>query len=175
LDEHLQLLASSKETEMQKHVLVLTTIAAILACGTVAASAQTPSTQTNTQQSPVTQPIPGGPTMQRHTQTNDDDVLPFGDEDDQNQIYLIEPGTMSERGGMMGRGWHHGWHRGRAMMPSVMARIIFSLMDADGDGTISLQEWQAAHERIFKAMDTDHDGTVTFEEMQAFMRGRDGQ
>ncbi|MGC2080839.1 MAG: EF-hand domain-containing protein [Xanthobacteraceae bacterium] len=108
-------------------------------------------------------------------QTNDDDVLPFGDEDDQNQIYLIEPGTMSERGGMMGRGWHHGWHRGRAMMPPVMARIIFSLMDADGDGTVSLQEWQAAHERIFKAMDTDHDGTVSFEEMQAFMRGRGGQ
>jgi Ca2+-binding EF-hand superfamily protein len=61
------------------------------------------------------------------------------------------------------------------MMAPVMARIIFSLMDADGDGTVSLQEWQAAHERIFKAMDTDHDGTVTFEEMQAFMRGRGGQ
>ena len=30
---------------------------------------------------------------------------------------------------------------------------------------------QAAHERIFKAMDADHDGTVTLEEMQAFMRG----
>jgi Ca2+-binding EF-hand superfamily protein len=52
-----------------------------------------------------------------------------------------------------------------------MMRIIFSLMDADGDGTISLQEFQAAHERIFKAMDADHDGTVTFEEMQAFIRG----
>jgi len=50
-------------------------------------------------------------------------------------------------------------------------RIIFSLMDADGDGTVSLQEFQAAHERIFKAMDADHDGTVSFEEMQAFMRG----
>jgi Ca2+-binding EF-hand superfamily protein len=50
--------------------------------------------------------------------------------------------------------------------------IIFSLMDADGDGTISLQEWRAAHERIFKAMDTDHDGTVTMEEMVTFMRGR---
>jgi len=44
-------------------------------------------------------------------------------------------------------------------------------MDADGDGTVSLQEWQAAHERIFKAMDADHDGTVTLEEMEAFMDG----
>jgi Ca2+-binding EF-hand superfamily protein len=53
----------------------------------------------------------------------------------------------------------------------MMMRMIFSLMDADGDGKLTLQEFQAAHERIFKAMDTDHDGTVTLEEMQAFMRG----
>ena len=30
--------------------------------------------------------------------------------------------------------------------PFVM-RIIFTLMDSDGDGTISLQEFQAAHEK----------------------------
>ena len=50
-------------------------------------------------------------------------------------------------------------------------RFIFALMDGDGDGTVSLQEFQAAHERIFKAMDTDKDGTLTLEEIQAFMRG----
>jgi hypothetical protein len=44
-------------------------------------------------------------------------------------------------------------------------------VDSDGDGTVSLQEFQAAHERIFKAMDTDKDGTLTLEEIQAFMRG----
>jgi Ca2+-binding EF-hand superfamily protein len=44
-------------------------------------------------------------------------------------------------------------------------------MDADGDGKLSLQEFQAAHERIFKAMDADKDGSVTLEEMEAFMRG----
>jgi len=53
----------------------------------------------------------------------------------------------------------------------VGMRIIFSLMDADGDGTVSLQEYQAAQERIFRAIDADHDGTVTFEEMQDFMGG----
>jgi Ca2+-binding EF-hand superfamily protein len=45
-------------------------------------------------------------------------------------------------------------------------------MDSDGDGTVSLQEFQAAHERIFKAMDTDKDGTLTLEEIKDFMRGR---
>ena len=56
-------------------------------------------------------------------------------------------------------------------MGSMPMRIIFALMDGDGDGTVSLQEFQAAHEKIFKAMDSDKDGTLTLEEMQTFMRG----
>ena len=73
--------------------------------------------------------------------------------------------------------WRAGpmWHEslmGRGMMgPPVMMRMMFALMDADGDGTISLQEFQAAHERIFKAMDTNKDGKLTLEEMQAFIHG----
>ena len=55
-----------------------------------------------------------------------------------------------------------------------MMRIMFSLMDTDGDGTVSLQEFQAAHERIFKAMDSNKDGRLTFEEMQSFMQGAGG-
>ena len=57
------------------------------------------------------------------------------------------------------------------MGPLIMMRMMFALMDADGDGTISLQEFHAAHERIFKAMDTNKDGKLTMEEMQAFMHG----
>jgi Ca2+-binding EF-hand superfamily protein len=49
--------------------------------------------------------------------------------------------------------------------------VIFALMDGDGDGTISLEEFQAAHARIFKAIDADKDGTLTLEEMQSFLRG----
>jgi Ca2+-binding EF-hand superfamily protein len=45
------------------------------------------------------------------------------------------------------------------MMSPLAVRIIFALMDPDGDGTISLEEFQAAHERMFKAMDADKDGT----------------
>ena len=77
-------------------------------------------------------------------------------------------------GGMMGRGMMGGGMMGGAMGPSMMFRMMFALMD-DGDGQISLQEFQAAHERIFKAMDSNKDGQVTQEEMQAFMHGRPGR
>ena len=73
--------------------------------------------------------------------------------------------------GMMGPGMMGGGMMGGAMGPAMMFRMIFALMD-DGDGQISLQEFQAAHERIFKAMDSNKDGQVTQEEMQAFMHGR---
>jgi uncharacterized membrane protein len=76
--------------------------------------------------------------------------------------------------GMMGRGMMGGGMMGGAMGPPMMFRIIFALMD-DGDGQISLQEFQAAHERIFRAMDSNKDGQVTQEEMQAFMHGRPGR
>jgi hypothetical protein len=139
---------------MQKHVLVLTTTVAFLTCGAIPGSAQAPGVPTLSQQNPTTQPIPSGPMMQQRLQEEKDDP---------------DDGMM----GMMGRRYgQYGCHGGHGM---VGMRIIFSLMDADGDGTVSLQEWQAAQERIFRAMDADHDGTVTFEEMQAFMRGRGGQ
>jgi EF hand len=78
-------------------------------------------------------------------------------------------GTMGQ-GGMMGRGMMGG-HMTGAMGPPVMFRMMFALMDADSDGTISLQEFQAAHEKIFKAMDSKKDGKLTLEEMQAFPHG----
>ena len=130
---------------MQQHVLVLTTSAFILAYGAIAASAQGPM-----------MPMPQPDQLQTQQQ-------PMGQG---------RPGMM-EQGDMMGRGMMgQGGMMGRGMMgPPVMMRIIFSLMDSDGDGTISLQEFQAAHERIFKAMDADKDGTLTLEEIQLFMQG----
>ena len=74
---------------------------------------------------------------------------------------MMGPGMMG-RGGMMGPG---------SMHSGMMMRMLFALMDSDGDGTISLQEFQAAHERIFKAMDANKDGRLTLDEIQAFMQG----
>jgi hypothetical protein len=92
-----------------------------------------------------------------------------------------EQGGGMGQGGIMGRGMMRGMMgpgmmrrmRGRGMSGSMM-RIIFALIDTDSDGTISLQEWQVAHERIFKAMDANKDGTVTLDEMQNFMTGQTG-
>lgn len=155
---------------MKKQVLVITTSAFILACGAITASAQQ---------------SPGSPMMQQpdQQQTQQEGT------DQDNPGMMWHRGMMGSHRGMMGRGMMgEGGMMGRSMMgqggmmgrsimgqggmmgPFVM-RIIFALMDSDGDGTISLQEFQAAHERIFKAMDANKDGVLTLEEMQAFMQG----
>lgn len=173
---------------MRNHVLVFTTSAVLLACGG-AASAQAPSAQSpSVQQSPTTQPTPSGPMMQQQDQTIRERLREQlqeraqrgGEEDSDQESYRHHGGMMG--GGMMGRGMmgrgygHHDGDRGvmRSGMlgpPPMMMRMIFSLMDADGDGKLSLQEFQAAHERIFKAIDANKDGFVTLEEMQDFIRG----
>ena len=152
-----------KEVEMRKHVLVLTTAAAILGYGAIAASAQAPGAQTpSTQQSPTPQVTPSG-SMQQQDQTQLQRRAQIEQDGDQFRYHRGMMGGAMMGHGMMGQGYGRG--------SPVAMRIIFSLMDANGDGKLSLEEFQAAHERIFKAMDADHDGTVTFEEMQAFIRG----
>jgi EF hand domain-containing protein len=143
---------------MNKHVLVLMISAFILACGAIAASAQE---------------TPGTPKTQQpdHAQHHPADQ---GGSGMTGQGGMMGRGMM-EQGGMMGRGMMgQGGMMGCGMIgqggPFVM-RIIFALIDSDGDGTVSLSEFQAAHERIFKAMDVNKDGVLSLEEMQAFMHG----
>ncbi len=118
---------------MKKSVLVTTT-AVILASGAIAASAQAPGTQAT----------PGGPMMQQQDQTRLQRRAQAGEDEDSDQ-----DGFFRYHRGMMGRGMMGGGTMGRVygrgIMGPMMMRMIFSLMDADGDGKISLQEFQAAH------------------------------
>jgi hypothetical protein len=132
---------------MDKRVVAITTSAALtLLYAASGARAQSPATQQPSEQQQQTEQ--GGPG-------------PSG---------MMGRGMMGR--GMMGRGM---MGRGRGMMRrggGIPLRIIFALMDTDSDGTISLQEWQTAHERIFKAMDANHDGTLTLDEIRAFITGQ---
>jgi hypothetical protein len=132
----------SRRLEMHKRVLVLTTSALILTYGAFGATAQERST---TQSDP------------QHTQHH---PAPQEGAGSRQQSGMMSCGMMG--GGMMGGG---------AVGTTIMMRMIFSLMDSDGDGAVTLQEFQSAHERIFKGMDGNKDGRLTQEEMRAFMHG----
>jgi len=143
---------------MTKHILMLTTVTFALVCGAVAARAQQDTDDA---------------TMRRQWEQVQQNP---GDEDDTGMAghgmarHCIRQCMAQE--GMIGQGsGKHGMMGRGGMMGPFAMRMIFALMDRDGDGTISLEEFQAAHERIFKAMDSDKDGTVTQEEMLDFRRG----
>ncbi len=141
---------------MEKHVRVLITSAFILACGAVTANAQQSGSRA----------VERAEQQETQQQGADQDGCGMMGHGGMMGRGMMGRGAMMG-GGMMGRGM---MGQGGMMGPVVM-RMIFALMDSDGDGTISLQEFQVAHERIFKAMDANKDGRLTLEEMRDFMRG----
>ena len=69
------------------------------------------------------------------------------------------------------RGGHRDGMRS-AMMHGAGMRMMFAIVDADGDGALSLAEIQDFHGRIFKAVDENGDGKVEMTEITAFMPAR---
>jgi Ca2+-binding EF-hand superfamily protein len=62
-----------------------------------------------------------------------------------------------------------------AMMHGAGMRMMFAIVDADGDGALSLAEVQDFHARIFKAVDENGDGSVEIEEIESFFHGPDDE
>lgn len=147
---------------MHRHILGLTTSAFMLVYGTTAVLAQAQRPNQSDQQQMQSHPMghDGEGTMGHHGE---------GVMGHDNEGMMGHGGMMD--GAMTGRMMGRGMMGGGAMGSPFMMRMMFALMDADGDGTISLQEFQAAHERIFKAMDANKDGKLTPEEMHTFIHG----
>ncbi|UHC17292.1 EF-hand domain-containing protein [Methylobacterium currus] len=79
--------------------------------------------------------------------------------------------AQTDPGGMMGRGMMghmmHGMNRGM-MDGGLRMRMMFAIVDTDGDGALSFDEVTAIHRRIFNAVDTNKDGKVTPDELRKF-------
>ena len=67
---------------------------------------------------------------------------------------------MGDRGGMTA-----------GMMHGAGMRLMFAIVDADGDGALSLTEVQDFHGRIFRAVDENKDGRIEMEEIESFFHG----
>ena len=84
-----------------------------------------------------------------------------------------QPGTPPAEAGMMRPGMMgHSMMGGMPMMGprGHMMKVMFAIVDTNGDGALSFEEVMAVHKRIFDRIDANKDGKVTLEEMQTFMR-----
>jgi hypothetical protein len=90
-------------------------------------------------------------------------------------------GMMSGFQNNMGQGMMNGGGRGSGMMgfgpmgSGMMMNpdMMLIMMDVSGDGTLSLEEFQAMPTRMFNYLDTNKDGKVDAAEMTAFSADRD--
>ncbi|WP_250888912.1 EF-hand domain-containing protein [Mesorhizobium sp. dw_380] len=60
---------------------------------------------------------------------------------------------------------------GARMMHGAGMRMMFAIIDTDGDGSVSQSEMQDLVDRIFNAVDENGDGRVDMEEIQSFFHG----
>jgi hypothetical protein len=100
-------------------------------------------------------------------------------DDDNSDQNAALPDQASRHGGR----WHnHGWgrgqgragHRGHQMMRGAGMRLMFGLLDMNGDGSLSENEVQGAVARIFSGIDENGDGKIDRDEIQSFLHGSSG-
>ena len=101
-------------------------------------------------------------------------------------LEMMRDGSMREarRDGSWNRKkeWHHHHASSEktrddmrsAMMHGAGMRMMFAIVDADGDGALSLAEIQDFHGRIFKAVDENGNGKVEMTEIEMFFHSDGG-
>ncbi len=162
---------------MHRHARVLITSALVVFGSASAGIAQQGPGGSMMQRGPMmqqAQPDTGQSQPQQTPRAQGTPTPRAGAEDETEGSWAWEPGQRFREGrgpgmgpGMMG----FGRTAGAAGARPFMMRMIFILMDSNGDGVVSLDEFKAAHERIFKAMDANKDGALTLEEMRDFLLG----
>lgn len=113
-------------------------------------------------------------------------ALAESDDNDNDDMPMMQ--TMPQMQGMpmmqgmgpMGMKGHHGRGMGMGMMGGMsggmmrggpgMMTMLFTMIDANGDDALQLEEMQAVQQRFFNRMDADDNGAVSLEEMQAFAK-----
>jgi hypothetical protein len=154
--------AQGKTQAMHKSLLTLTASAFLLA--TTMGAAQSQSTDDDTMQGQRTEQGQSGESMKK----GHEGKKKYDKHRDRHAD------MMRRHHGGMGMGMGQGMMdrgMGGGMGHRAMMQVVFAMMDADGNGTLSLQEVQDAHARIFAHMDADDDGEVTKGEIKAFFHG----
>jgi hypothetical protein len=77
-------------------------------------------------------------------------------------------GTIPPHMMMMGQGARMG--QDTMGGPGVRMKIMFAIVDANGDGALSFEEVTIIHKRIFDRVDVNKDGNVTPEEARSFLQ-----
>lgn len=85
------------------------------------------------------------------------------------QAYQGGPGMVSGTHGHIGQGAMAGQARGPHMMGGMMGSgMMLVMMDTDGDGSVSADEFQALHARMFNYRDANGDGKLDADELSTF-------
>lgn len=81
----------------------------------------------------------------------------------------MQGGGMMQRGDMMQSGERMDGNSGHHRMPTQNMQFMMAIVDADGNGMLSLEEVLEMHRRLFIHADADANGQLTLEEIERFM------
>ncbi|TIR05872.1 MAG: EF-hand domain-containing protein [Mesorhizobium sp.] len=162
----------SRENTMKSASKTTAVAAALAMLASAALSQTTPPAPAAPAQNQGSQPSPGGPTedsmrnMMRQMMT---EML-------EERMQEHRRPRAERRGGDrwhrdFRRGPHDGRRMGGGMMHGARMRMMFAIVDADGDGALSQTEVQDFIGRIFNAVDENGDDSVDREEIRSFFHG----